>query len=366
MKAERIPAQEESDSAIELPGNHSVTIRDVARLSGVSVTTTSVVLNNSNRPVNAVTRARVLEVAQRLGYHPNAIARGLVRRRSHILGVRFGWVEPAIITNPYAGGVLQGVIDAASYAGYRILLHTEVRTEGSSADDPNSVSSYRDGVSDGLVIIAPLTDSPVMSALVKLGLPLVAVSYPSEPLGIASVDVDNRAGAVLAARHLLALGHTRIAHIMGNYNLQSVPERRDGFLAALSEAGIVPPKNYIAAASYDPRSGYAVASRLLSLPDRPTAIFAGSDELALGVMEAARARGLRVPEDLSVIGFDDTQVARLASPPLTTVKQPLREMGAVALRTALRLAAGETVDSHHVELATTLIVRDSATAIPCE
>jgi LacI family transcriptional regulator len=128
----------------------------------------------------------------------------------------------------------------------------------------------------------------------------------------------------------------------------------------MEAVGAPVPAEYIWLQDFLYDDGLAGGATMLDLPDRPTAIFAGSDEVALGILEAARARGLRVPEDLSVVGFDDTEVARLASPPLTTVKQPLREMGAVALRTALQLAAGEKVDSHHVELATTLIIRSSA------
>jgi LacI family transcriptional regulator len=173
------------------------------------------------------------------------------------------------------------------------------------------------------------------------------------------VGSTNFAGGMAATQHLLSLGHRRIAYLGGPPSSGCNQARLNGFRGAMEAAGVSVPKDYVWLREFLYEDGLAGGADLLDLPEPPTAIFAGSDETALGVMEAARARGLRVPEDLSVIGFDDTQVARLASPQLTTIRQPLREMGAVALRTALQLAAGEKVDSHHVELATRLIVRDS-------
>jgi LacI family transcriptional regulator len=135
-----------------------------------------------------------------------------------------------------------------------------------------------------------------------------------------------------------------------------------GYRAAMEAAGAPVPAEYLRTGNYHYRDGLGGAAALLDQPQPPTAIFAGSDETAAGVIEAARSRGLRIPEDLSLVGFDDTQVAQFASPPLTTVRQPLQKMGAVALRTALQLAAGERLDSHHVELATELVVRRSTAA----
>jgi len=177
---------------------------------------------------------------------------------------------------------------------------------------------------------------------------------------VTSVGSTNFAGGMAATQHLLSLGHRRIAYVGGPPTSGCNQARMSGFRSAMEAVGAPVPPDYIWLSDFLYDDGLTGGAALLDLADRPSAIFAGSDEAALGVLEAARARGLRVPEDLSVVGFDDTQIARLASPPLTTVKQPLRDMGAVALRTALQLAAGEKVASHHVELATTLIVRGSA------
>jgi LacI family transcriptional regulator len=177
---------------------------------------------------------------------------------------------------------------------------------------------------------------------------------------VTSVGSTNFAGGMAATQHLLSLGHRRIGYVGGPPTSECNQARISGFRSAMESVGANVPAEYVWLNDFLYDDGLAGGSALLDLPNRPSAIFAGADEVALGILEAARARGLRVPEDLSLVGYDDTEVARLASPPLTTVKQPLREMGAVALRTALQLAAGEKVSSHHVELATSLIIRGSA------
>jgi LacI family transcriptional regulator len=179
---------------------------------------------------------------------------------------------------------------------------------------------------------------------------------------LTSVGATNFAGGLAAGRHLLGLGHRRVAYVGGTPSAACNQARVGGLRAALEAEGLELPPGYVTTGVFDYASGFAGGSAVLDLAERPTAVFAGSDEVALGVIEAARVRGLRVPQDLSVVGFDDTQLARMASPPLTTVRQPLSEMGGVALRTALRLAAGETIESHHVELATRLVVRGSTAA----
>ena len=192
-------------------------------------------------------------------------------------------------------------------------------------------------------------------------MPLVVIDPLNMPHArFTSVGSTNFAGGMAATQHLLSLGHRRIAYIGGPASATCNQARMHGYRAAMEADGAPVPPGYVTTGRFfDYENGVAMGSELIDLPERPTAMFAFSDELALGAIEAARVRGLRIPEDLSVVGFDDTQLARMASPPLTTVRQPLREIGGVALRTALRLAAGEKIESHHVELATTLVVRGS-------
>jgi LacI family transcriptional regulator, galactose operon repressor len=180
--------------------------------------------------------------------------------------------------------------------------------------------------------------------------------------GVTSVGATNFAGGLAATQHLLSLGHRRIAYVGGSPAAACDQARRQGFRAAMDAAGLAVPEGYVQPGRFRFEDGVLGGAAVLELPQAPSAVFAACDEVAAGVVEAVRARGLRVPQDLSVVGFDDTQLARHTAPPLTTVRQPLREMGGVALRTALQLAAGERLDSHHVELATELVVRHSTVA----
>ena len=204
-------------------------------------------------------------------------------------------------------------------------------------------------------------------ALARLRLPLVVIDPMNMPSrDIVSVGSTNFRGGQAAARHLVELGHRRIAYLGGRASAECSQARLAGFRSALETAGRRAARGLRAQHRGLPlRERPARAHRgCCRSPKRPTAIFAASDELARGAIEAARSLGLSVPDDLSIVGFDDTEIARIASPPLTTVRQPLQEMGAVALRTALRLVAGEKIDSNHVELATELVVRASTAPAP--
>jgi len=300
----------------------NVTIRDVAKESGVSVATVSYVMNNGPRPVRPQTRQRVLDVMHRLHYHPNAMARGLVRRQMHTLGVLFGMIEPEIVTNPYAAAVLQGIFSAGASRSYNITLFTEPWR-----DAHHSAPAFRDRRTDGMIVVAPTLNSDMVSGLAALGLPLVVVSAPSLLPGVPSVDVDNKQGGRLAAQHLLTLGHTRIAHISGDLIHASVAARRDGFETVLAEAGICLPPEYQRVGSYAFEPNFTVVREMLSLPCPPTAIFAGSDQIAFAILEVARDKGISVPGQLSVIGFDDVAAAARVSPALTTIRQPLSALG---------------------------------------
>ncbi|MFD0471116.1 substrate-binding domain-containing protein [Nonomuraea thailandensis] len=202
-----------------------------------------------------------------------------------------------------------------------------------------------------------------LGVLIQANLPVVVIDPLNVPAGpVTSVGPTNFAGGMSATRHLLALGHRRIAYLGGPATAGSNQARMHGYRAAMEEAGVPVPAEYVRTSGFCYPHGVQEGAALLDLPSPPTAVFAASDEIALGAIQVARSRGLRIPEDLSVVGFDDTQIATMTAPMLTTVRQPLREMGAVALRMALRLAGGESVESRHLELATELVVRGSSTA----
>lgn len=333
----------------------AVTLATVATNAGVSIATVSKVLNGRS-DVSSATRARVQDLLAQHGYvgrRPETVVRESVEL----------FYQGAV--NNYSVEIIQGVVVAGQAAGIDVVLNAHPRHETSATD--RASRWIRELIAGGrraaIGITSELTDAD-LAALSRARLPLVVIDPANIPEpDVTSVGSTNFAGGMAATQHLLDLGHRQIAYLGGQPTSGCNQARLSGFRSAMEAAGIPVPKDYIWHRDFLYDDGVAGGTVLLDLPDRPTAIFAGSDEVALGVMEAARARGLRIPEDLSVVGFDDTQVARLASPPLTTVKQPLREMGAVALRTALRLAAGETIDSHHVELATTLIIRGSATRL---
>lgn len=216
----------------------------------------------------------------------------------------------------------------------------------------------------GVIVVTGALTSAHIDALALTGLPLVVLDPMSLPrVEVTSVGSTNFAGGLSATQHLLTLGHRRIGYIGGPPGSGCNQARLHGYRAALENAGIPADPELVQNEHFRYDVGLRAGARLLDLPERPTAVVGGSDTIALGVLEAARLRGLRVPEDLSVTGFDDTELARMASPPLTVVRQPLREMGRVAVKTVLQMAAGEALDSHHVELATELVVR-STTAPP--
>jgi LacI family transcriptional regulator len=316
-------------------------------------------MNNGGRPVRPETRKRILETIRRLDYHPNAVARGLARQRTHNLGILFGVVESsAIVINAYSAAILQGVLTEAAHTGYNI---THLTMPWRQLE--HSAAALRDRRTDGLLAVAPPTDSDLIPELAALGLPLVAVSWGSRVGSVPSVDCDDVHGATLAVDHLLELGHRRIGHISGHPNLISGVTRRKVYERRLEELGICVCPNYVVSGVYSTESGYEGAMRLLRLESPPTAIFAGNDEIAFGVLEAARELGVRVPTDLSVIGVDDRPHASVTTPPLTTIRQPFVEVGAEAVRLLIQRVEGKPVAAKIHYFKPTLVVRGSTGSV---
>ena len=327
------------------------TLATIAASAGVSVATVSKVLNG-RADVAPGTRARVADLLAKHDY---------VGRRT---GSRTGAAPIVELVfddelNAYATEIVQGMLDAATGAGAVVAI--AVRGRRGAAGPP--VAWARELVATGREAVIGVVNSLTaghVTALARAGLPLVVIDPIDLPRArVTSVGATNFAGGVAAARHLLQLGHRRVAYVGGSPTAACSQARMAGFRAVMEAAGLPVPDGYVQDGLFRYQDGIEGTTALFALPAPPTAVFAACDEVAAGVVEAARAHGLRVPEDLSVVGFDDTQLARYGSPPLTTVRQPLRDMGAVALRTALRMAAGEKIDSHHVELATELVVRGS-------
>lgn len=330
------------------------TLATVAASAGVSVATVSKVLNG-RRDVAPATRALVQDLLHSHDY---------VGRRAD--PVRFPTVELLFHgdLNAYSTEIVQGVVDAGAELDVAVVV--TLRPHGRRPARGRPVAWASDLAAAGcqavIAVVSELAPAEV-TALARARIPLVVIDPVNLPdARVTSVGATNFLGGLAATGHLLERGHRRIAYLGGPAASACNQARLQGYRGAMEAAGAPIQDGYMRTGNFLYRGGVVEGSALLDLPEPPTAVFAGSDEMALGVLEAARVRGLRVPEDLSVVGFDDTQLARLASPPLTTVRQPLREIGAIALRRAMRLAAGEKVDSHHIELATELIVRGSTAA----
>lgn len=329
-----------------------VTIKDVARACGVSSATVSYVLNGK-RVLLPETREKVMRVVRELDYHPSAVAQGLSRKRMNTIGILFGVVDAVVVVNhPYAANILQGVLTAASAGGQNVTFFTDPwRTARQSA------AGYRDRRADGLIVVAPPLDSDIISGLAPLNIPLAAISFPGGPFGVSSVDVDDAEGTRLVVNHLRALGHARIAHLSGPDNMLSGRTRREAFCEAMAGAGLTA---YVVPGDFSAAVSYRQTRRLLASPAPPTAIFAANDDSALGVMDAAREMGISMPGGLSVVGYDDTPEGAMARPALSSVRQPLQEMGETAARLLIRQLTGETVAREMTLLAPTLVVRETS------
>lgn len=345
------------------PKDEPATLATVAASAGVSIATVSKVVNGRT-DVGPATRERVETLLQE---HRYVARRADTAKQVASLTRTVELVLHGPGLSTYSLELIQGVIEAGTDVGVSVAV--SVRPElGRAGGAKGSAAWVRELTRRGRTAVIDVVDDVSggdLNALLRARLPLVVIDPLSLPRRqVASVGTTNFAGGLTAASHLLSLGHRRVAYLGAQQAAVFNQARMHGFRAAMEDAGVPVPPDYVRHGNYDYESGVAGGSVLLDLPERPTAIFAGTDEVAAGVLEAARTRGLKVPEDLSVVGFDDNALARLLSPPLTTIRQPLREMGRTAMRAALRLAQGEQLDSHHVELATTLVVRGSTAPPP--
>jgi LacI family transcriptional regulator len=332
------------------------TLATVAASAGVSVATVSKVLNGRS-DVAPATRSLVESLLREHDYIAPSPRRGEA--------VVADTVEVQFDNdfNAYSTEIIQGVVTAGAEVGAGVVVSVRKRIDHPAAWARDLVAAGRRAL---IAVTCDELNARQLNALSRVQLPLVVIDPLNLPYAqVTSIGSTNFAGGLAATQHLLSLGHRRIAYIGGPATAACNQARLHGYRAAMEAEGAPVRPEYTRSGHFRYHDGLEYGGAVLDLPQPPTAIFVGCDESALGVMEAARARGLRIPEDLSIVGFDDTQIARMASPPLTTVRQPLREMGGVALRTALRLAAGEKIDSHHVELATELIVRASTADVAC-
>lgn len=321
------------------------TITDVARTAGVSVATVSKAINGRDG-VSAATHARVLEVVEQLGYESSLVATSMRRGRTNVIGVLVAEFEP------FALQLLRGVSTALQDTPYDVLAYAGTVSAGDHAGwERRSLSRLGGTLIDGAILVTPTT-TPAHASV-----PIVAVDPHTGPEGPASVAVENVAGARAATAHLISLGHRRIGHLRGRTDLESAHQREQGYRTALADAGIAFDAALVAEGGYRTASSTDGAGALLDLAEPPTAVFAANDLSAIEMIRVAGARGIRVPDELSVIGFDDISEAAANTPQLTTVRQPLPEMGATAVQILLEMLDG--AEPQHIRMPAELIPRGS-------
>lgn len=327
------------------------TILDVAKRAGVSKSLVSLVMRDSPH-VSEEKRAAVLQAAEELGYRPNAVARSLVRQRSYVLGVLLSNLH-----NPFFADVVDGIEERALEGGYRALFNSGKRIPQREAAALETLLQLQ---IDGLILAGTLLDSKIISNAGR-SVPVVLITRTTRSPLVDSVSGNDRAGARLAVDHLVSLGHRRIAHIDGGGGA-GARRRRAGYVAAVKHHGLEP---MLVTGSYTEEGGVEGVQRLLATKQNPTAIFAANDLAALGALQALSEAGRSVPDDVSLIGYDNAWLAGLQHISLTTIDQPRHLLGATAVDLLIeRLDEGRT-DSRHLVLSPSLVVR-STTGPPAE
>jgi len=335
--------------------NKRATSFDVAREAGVSRTTVSFVLNNvTSISISDATRQRVMEAAQKLNYHPDASGRRLVTGKSSAIGLVLRQSYDQIFSDAFLLQVMLGIDHAISQHGFNLLLKPL---------DPNHQNGYDQLISenhvDGIILSGPRQDDTEIIKRYENGFPIVLMGQLSNS-NIPFVDINAYEGAAIATRHLIELGHRRIGMI-SNASLEytSARQRRQGFIHALEEAGIPFDESLFREGDYTPASGFAAMNELLANKELPTAVFIASDVVAIGAVQAIKNHHLRIPQDISLIGFDDIPMAAFFDPPLTTIRLPAYEIGREAGELLTLLIQGKEFQSHQSLLNTELIIRES-------
>lgn len=323
-----------------------VTIRDIARKAEVGVGTVSRVINNEEYVSDAV-RSKVLDVIEELGYRPNTIARSLKKGKSYVVGF-----VVADISNPFFAEIARGVTLAGRKSGYNVIL---VDTDNKFEVEVDSIEALRASLVDGFILSGVEDDQPYVAKLREEGIPLVVLDRYYQDLDVPTVLIANIKAGYDATKYLLQRGHRRIGLIMGPDKLKICYDRMTGYKNALSEYCIEPDDSLIVKGKFSVDSGYQAGKYFAELAEPPTAIFAMNDLMAIGCIRALEAKGLDVPRDISLIGFDDIMEGSLLNTPLTTMRQPTFEMGELAMNKLLELLKKGTLKKRVEVLEASLI-----------
>ncbi|RIJ52361.1 LacI family transcriptional regulator [Clavibacter lycopersici] len=320
------------------------TIHDVAAAAGVSVSTVSKAVNG-RYGISAETSRRVMEVVERLGYESSLVASSMRSHRTGVIGVLVADFEP------FSAEILKGVGAALRKSRYDLLAYSGSRQVDGTGWERRSLSRLSGTLIDGAIMVTPT----VVTAQTEI--PVVSIDPHTGPADLPSVESDSLGGALQATRHLIELGHRRIGFLAGRPDLRSASLREAGYRRALQDAGIAFDPVLVRAGLFLTAAAREPARALLSMPDRPTAIFAANDLSGIAILQVAAELGIRVPEDLSVIGFDDIPEASQMTPPLTTIRQPMQRLGTTAVDLLMSLMAGTEPDAMRVQLPTRLVRR---------
>jgi DNA-binding LacI/PurR family transcriptional regulator len=324
----------------------SVSIKDIAKAAGVSPSTVSRALSDHPR-ISIETKERIRRLATEMSYSPSAVARSLVTQRTSIIGLAVAWVS-----DPFLAQLVEGIEDAAQEHGYTVILSSFY---GEPDREREVLSTFRERRVDGMIVKSSCLDTDYRSLFMQFGLPIVLINRPEY---IYSVSTDNLHGGRLATEYLLDLGHSRIGYIAAEEGMRTNLDRLEAYKEALQGRGIAFDPALVAPGDGYVEGGKGAMSRLLALPSPPTAVFCYNDLTAIGAALAVREAGLQVPGDISLVGFDDIELAAYFHPPLTTVRQPAYELGRRAMEMVLALMAnGQKTTS--VMLMGELIVRQS-------
>lgn len=335
-------------------------LRDVASRAGVSVATTSRVLTGSSNVSDAL-RQRVLAAVAELNYSPDGVARSMSIRRTSLLGL-----VVADITSPFFAHVARGVEDIGRRKGYSVVL---CNTDDNVDKERAYLGALREKRVDGILLAVVSGDVAHVRRLADAGAKLVLLDRVIPQLDLPFVQVDNVGGVRQAMEYLLGLGHRRIALVVGDPAIATAHQRLEGYEAALAAAGVPLDPDLLVPTGFTEHGGYEAALRIWALTPRPTAMISGSDVTTIGVLSALRARGARIPADVSVVGFDDAPLFPLLAPPLTVVAQPIYDLGRRACELLLRMVtdgAELTREESRVQLPTRLIIRESCGPVPVE
>lgn len=322
-------------------------------MAGVSRSTVSRVLNN-HPSVRPNVRERVLQVIREQNYAPQAAARSLAGSRTDTIGLLIPRSAAVSLADPFIASMIQSLFEASAQQGYFVTL-----TMLTADMEPGFYDRIlRSRHFDGVIMFSSDIDDPILPLLIKDGGPMVLIGRHPYFLNVPSVDVENREGAREAVAHLIALGHRRIGVINGQLQMEAAQARRDGYKQSLLEAGIGIDAELMVEGFFSEADAYRAMLQLLDLRTPPTAVFAASDSMAIGALHAIRNRGLRVPDDIALIGYDDLPLAAYATPPLTSVHQPIGDMGSHAVRLLVEQIKGQGPTAA-VRLPARLVVRES-------